>query len=410
MDHLFRRESGKMVSSLTRFFGAKHLELAEDVVQETLLKAVHEWPFKGVPKNPSAWLFSVAKNMVIDELRRNSRHAQLLKEEQALLRSEWTLSTTVEQALNPESIQDDTLRMIFACCHPALPREQQAALALRTLCGFSVPEIARAFLSKEDTINKRLFRARATFKKIGALEIPANSELDERLGNVLEVIYLLFNEGYLSTDHTHLIREDLIEEALRLGQMLCDHPSISKPQVHALLALMIFHAARTPARVGLNGEVVLLAEQDRSKWDKELIKLGLYHLQRSADSVSFSKYHGQAAIAFLHMNAPSVAETDWLSILSVYDQLLLHDPSDIVRLNRAVAIGYAHDASRALKTLDGIEGLNEHYLYHSVRAAFLVQLSKYTEARQAYREALDRCSSKSERDLLAKKLAEIHTE
>ncbi|HMC97325.1 MAG TPA: sigma-70 family RNA polymerase sigma factor, partial [Flavobacteriales bacterium] len=222
---------------MTRLFGSKHLELAEDVVQDTLLKAMHEWPFKGVPDDPVAWLYRVARNGVIYKLRRDARGLDLLKENAVLLRSEWTLAGTVHAELSEEAITDDQLRMFFACCHPSLPIEQQVALALRTLCGFSVPEIARAFITHEETINKRLYRAREAFRSIGRLEIPAGEAMNDRVDQVLSAIYLLFNEGYQATSHDDLIREDLIEEALRLCRLLLDHPGTDLPQVHALLAL-----------------------------------------------------------------------------------------------------------------------------------------------------------------------------
>lgn len=238
-----------MVGALTRLFGTQHLELAEDVVQETLLKAMRDWPYHGVPENPAAWLHRVAKNLAIDQLRRKSRGVELLKENAALLRSEWTLSATVAEAFSEETIADDQLRMLFACCHPSIPQEQQVALALRTLCGFSVAEIARAFVTNEETINKRLYRAREAFRAIGRVELPPTQELPLRLQPVLATIYLLFNEGYNSTDHKDPIREDLIEEALRLGDMLVRHPLTAGSQSHALLALMLFHAARSEARL-----------------------------------------------------------------------------------------------------------------------------------------------------------------
>ena len=210
-DHLFRREAGKMVAALTRLFGPRYLELAEDVVQETLLKALKDWPFRGVPDQPAAWLHRVARNLAIDHLRRHARGLELLKENAALLRSEWTLSLTVNSTLDEATINDDQLRMMFACCHPTLPAEQQVALALKTLCGFGVPEIARAFLTNEETINKRLYRAREAFRMLGRLDLPAHNDLPARLGQVLSTIYLLFNEGYKAARHRDLVREDTTE-------------------------------------------------------------------------------------------------------------------------------------------------------------------------------------------------------
>ena len=393
-----------MVASLTRFFGSRHLELAEDVVQDTLLKAMHEWPYKGLPDDPAAWLHRVARNGVIDRLRRDSRGLELMRENAALLRSEWTLVPTVHQELGEASIPDDQLRMFFACCHPSLPSEQQVALALRTLCGFSVPEIAHAFVTNEETINKRLYRAREMFRTIGRLEIPVGDALNDRLEQVLSAIYLLFNEGYNATRHEDLIREDLIEEALRLCQMLLDHPHTTRPEVGALLALMIFHAARSEARIDLEGAIVLLREQDRTKWDRELIALANGHLERASSGAFFSAYHIEAAIASLHANAPDYDATDWAAISRLYDRLLLVKPSPIVALNRAIALAELEGPSRGLEELARIEGLGTQHIYHAVRGELLRRANRNEEARAAFERALTLTDSRAERMLLARRL------
>lgn len=392
-----------MVGALTRLFGTQHLELAEDVVQETLLKAMRDWPYHGVPENPAAWLHRVAKNLAIDQLRRRSRVLDLLKENAVLLRSEWTLSATVDEAFTEASISDDQLRMLFASCHPSLPQEQQVALALRTLCGFSVPEIARAFVTNEETINKRLYRAREAFRALGRLEFPEAQDLGLRLKPVLATIYLLFNEGYNSTAHSDHIREDLIEEALRLCDMLNRNAHTERPVTHALMALMLFHAARSEARVDANGAIVLLKDQDRTRWDRSLIALADQHLHQSAAGAELTTYHVEAAIAAVHAQASTFADTDWARIVGFYDRLLALAPTSIVRLNRAIALGRLQGAEAGLKALDLIEGLEKLHLYHAARGDLLRELGRGEDARTAYGNALTLVRSPVERELLERK-------
>ncbi|QQR87332.1 MAG: sigma-70 family RNA polymerase sigma factor [Flavobacteriales bacterium] len=409
-DRLFRHEAGRMVGALTRLFGTQHLELAEDVVQETLLKAMRDWPYHGVPENPAAWLHRVAKNLAIDQLRRKSRGVELLKENAALLRSEWTLSATVAEAFSEETIADDQLRMLFACCHPSIPQEQQVALALRTLCGFSVAEIARAFVTNEETINKRLYRAREAFRAIGRVELPPTQELPLRLQPVLATIYLLFNEGYNSTDHKDLIREDLIEEALRLGDMLVRHPLTAGSQSHALLALMLFHAARSEARLDADGAIILLADQDRSRWDRRLILLAERFLQEAGRGGDVSAYLLEAGIAGIHAHAPSFEETDWSTIVALYDRLLTLAPTAIVRFNRAIAVSKAQGAAAGLKALEAVEGLAKWHLYHAARGDLLRELERKDEALVAYDHAMDLTASPAETALLRKRAIELDLE
>ena len=398
-----------MVAALTRFFGSKHIELAEDVVQDTLMKAVQEWPFNGIPDDPVAWLHRVARNGVIDTLRRDARGLELMKENAALLRSEWTLAATVKSELDIASIEDDQLRMFFACCHPSLPAEQQIALALKTLCGFSVPEIARAFVTNEETINKRLYRAREAFRELGKLEIPQGAALNDRIEPVLATIYLLFNEGYSTTNHDALIREDIIEEALRLNRLLLDHPSTDLPHVHALLALMIFHAARSEARLNADGLVVLLQDQDRSKWDGALIALANDHLAQASRGDHFTTYHIEAAIASLHANAATYASTNWGAIKRMYDELLRLKPSPIVALNRAIAVAEVEGPLRGLEEVERIVGMARQHIFHAVRGEFLRRLGRVAEAHAALNTALQLATSPIERDLLLRKLANIRS-
>ncbi len=407
VENLFRRESGRLTASLTRFFGSKHLDLAEDVVGDTLLKAMQEWPFKGIPDDPVAWLHRVAKNGAIDKLRRDARGVELLKENAPLLRSEWSLAITVSDELREETITDDQLRMFFACCHPSLPAEQQVALVLKTLCGFSVAEIARAFVTNEETINKRLYRARETFRSLGRLEIPPREALNARMEPVLSSIYLLFNEGYNSTAHEDLIREDLIEEALRLCDLLTQHATTDRPQVHALLALMLYHASRSEARADARGDIVLLADQDRSKWDRALIGLANRHLDAATSDGGFSSYHLEAAIAGVHANSATFTATNWAAIVALYDQLLLLKPTDIVRMNRAIAIGRQHGPEAGLKELQGIAGLADNHLYRTAVGDMQFALGAMEGAKSTYRAALALVASPTERKLIEGKLARI---
>lgn len=392
-----------MVAALTRLFGTRHVDLAEDIVQETLLKAMQEWPFRGVPDEPAAWLHRVARNLAIDRLRREARGLELLKENAALLRSEWTLSSTVHEAMNAPTIADDQLRMMFACCHPSLPREQQVALALKTLCGFGVPEIARAFFTNEETINKRLYRAREAFRALGHIEFPPGGQVAERLEHVLATIYLLFNEGYNSTSHDDLIREDLIEEALRLCDLLTRNAATDAPEAHALLALMLYHSARSEARLDAEGAIVLLKDQDRSKWDAELIALADRHIDLAAAPQGMSMYHIEAAIAAVHAHAATFGATDWTSIILLYDELFRLNPSPVVLFNRAIAIGQAQGPVAGSAALDSVGGLEGSHLYHAARGDMLRDLSRRDEAREAYALAATLTRSPAETELLRKK-------
>jgi RNA polymerase sigma-70 factor (ECF subfamily) len=293
--------------------------------------------------------------------------------------------------------------MLFACCHPTIPAEQQVALALRTVCGFSVPEIARAFVTNEETINKRMYRAREAFRAIGKVELPAERELPVRLKPVLAAIYLLFNEGYNSTAHNDHIREDLVEEALRLCDMLNRTARTEQPVTHALMALMLFHAARSEARVDADGAIVLLQDQDRSLWDRRLIALAEQHLHQAAVGAELTTYHVEAAIASVHAQAPTFAATDWARIVGYYDHLLALAPTSIVRMNRAIAVGRSQGAAAGLRALDLVEGVEKVHLYHAARGDLLRELGRDKEARTAYGNALKLVRSPVERELLERK-------
>ncbi len=333
VDHLFRSRAGQMVAWLTHVFGPEHLELAEEVVQDALLKALQQWPYSGVPDNPGAWLLRVAKNGALDVLRRHSAFRERSHQIIAELTRRFDTSEPARWA-----VEDDELRMVFMCCHPSLPPDGRVALSLKTVGGFSVPEIASAFLVSDATISQRLVRAKRTLRErqVG-LELPHGWDLHERLESVLEVIYLLFNEGYNAHAGDDLVRLDLCGEALRLGRLVADSP-VAAPASHALVALMAFQAARLPARIDGAGELVLLEEQDRSLWDRRLVALGFAELERSSEGPEMTAYHVQAAIAAVHAGAATPDETRWPEILTLYDDLLALNPSPVIALNRAVAL------------------------------------------------------------------------
>ena len=306
VDHLFRHHSAKIVAALTRVFGSHNLQLAEDVVQDALIRALQTWPFQGVPENPAAWLTQVAKNRALDLIRREAVWAQKQVELERVL----PLSTADVPSSDGEE-PDDQLAMMLMCCHPAIPHEAQLALTLKIACGFSVAEIARALLAQPEAIAKRIVRAKKQIREQEIpLELPAEAQLAERVDAVLQVIYLLFKEGYSATQGENLLREDLCIEAIRLGRLLAAHPRTNLPPVHALLALLMLQAARLPARTKESGALALLAEQDRSLWDRRLIAAGMRHLGQAAAGETLTRYHLQAEIAALHVAAASDAETD----------------------------------------------------------------------------------------------------
>ena len=408
IDHLFRHEWGKMVAFLTRIFGAHNLEMAEDIAQDTLLKAFELWKIKGIPDNPPAWLMTVAKNRAMDVIRRERHNIRLSDDVAVLLESEYTIASTIENLTTEEEIKDDQLRMMFACCHPALAGEAQVTMILKTLCGFSITEIAKAFLSNEENINKRLYRARQLFREGKVtLEIPTKNELGERLENVLTSIYLLFNEGYNATSHEDLIRNDLIQEALRLGVLLTQNKQTARPEVYALLALMCFHAARTGSRLDEEGNILLLKQQDRSTWNQELIQTGISFLSQSAQGETFTKYHAEAGIAYQHCIAKKYHQTNWKNIVQQYDLLYQIHPTPIIALNRAIAIGEWKGAREGLKAMEQIPDLQTLYNYYLLSATlgeFYLKLNEPAKARPYFEKALSQTQSEKEKKLLREKM------
>ena len=410
-DHLFRHEAGKMIAVLTRLFGFHNVDLVEDVVQEAFAKALSDWRFK-IPDNPSAWLVQVAKNKALDVVRRKRYQKEFAMETSALLKSEYTASPVIENLFLDHEIQDSQLQMIFACCHPSLDVQDQIALTLKTCSGFSIPEIASALLSNAETIKKRLQRARAFLseKKI-RLAIPGGIELKNRLDVVLQTLYLLFNEGYNSSTKDELIRKDLCEESMRLCLLLTRHPQIQEPKCYALVSLLCLLSSRFDARLDANAEIILLEDQDRSKWNSELINIGLAYFERSMKGDEVSEYHLQAAIVVEHSIAGSFANTNWARILSLYDALLAHHTTPVVLLNRAIVVGRISGPEKALDEIwliPGIEKLLEtHYLFPAVMGEMFKESGDFVKACTLLKQAERLTGSAAERKLIRRKIEEL---
>jgi RNA polymerase sigma-70 factor (ECF subfamily) len=410
VDHLFRREAGRLVAILARRLGSAHLQLAEDVVQDALLRAMQVWPFNGVPENPSAWLLQTARNRARDLLRRDRVFAGKTPALAPLIEETARDALAAPPPQFEDEIADSQLRMMFVCCAPALPPEAQVALVLKTLCGFGEREIAAAFLAREDAITKKLVRARKTLRGARvAVELPPARQLAPRVDSVLAALYLLFNEGYKASHGDSLLRADLCAEAIRLGELLAAHSLGDRPATHALLALMHLHAARLPARVAGDGSLLVLAEQDRTKWDAAQIRRGLAHLEKSAAGERLTRYHLEAGIAAAHALAPAGAGASWDHILGLYDDLLRLDASPVVALNRAVAVARVHGPHAGLRALAGIPdraALERYHLLHAVAGQLQLEAGDRTRAASSFRRALKLVILPAERALLEKKLAQ----
>jgi len=404
-ERLFRQESGRLVATLTRLFGVERLGLAEDVVQDALIRALTTWPFHGVPDNPAAWITQTAKNLALDVVRRDANFRTKEAEIAAGLERMAADAEAGARDASEHDIRDDRLRMMFACCHPVIAEELQVALALKTLCGFSASEIARAFLTNDATIAKRLTRAKHRIREAGvAFEIPAGDELDARLDAVLHTLYLLFNEGYKASSGDSLVRAELCHEAIRLATLLAGHPAGDQPRTHALLALMLLNAARLSARADVDGTLLRLQDQDRSRWDGAVIARGMMHLARSAAGAELSDLHLQAAIAACHCAAPDYASTDWPRILGLYDRLVELDPSPVVALNRAVAVANVHGPQAGIDAIAA--GLEGYYLYYAVLGELEARLGRLDVAAGHFRRAAGLTSLTSEQAFLTRRLQE----
>jgi len=406
IEHLFRHESAKMIATLTRIFGIEHLSLAEDVVQEALSRALETWPYRGIPEKPSAWIMRASRNLALDVIRRQKSFRAKEAEIARLMERAGSASETA--TFSEHEIADDRLRMMFVCCHPVIPSEAQVALALKTLCGFSVAEISHAFLTTEAAIAKRLTRAKQRIEEARVpFEIPTGDELARRLDSVLQSLYLLFNEGYKASSGEKLVRGELCEEAIRLTELLAQHPAGNHPKTHALLALMLFNAARLAAREDDQGNLLRLEEQDRTRWDQAMIARGMSHLRESAAGGVVSEYHLQAGIAACHATAKDYQSTDWARILSLYDRLMEFDDSPVVALNRAVAVANVHGPKTGLEAVRAIRDgkkLDSYYLLYAVIGELEMRLNNREAAAQEFRKAFELAETKPERALLLKRL------
>lgn len=407
-EHLFQREAGKLISVLTRIFGIDRLQLAEDVVQEALVRALRTWPYYGVPDNPAAWITQTAKHLALDLLRREKVFRRKQPEISASMEDGKSYVVVSDLPLFDTEIKDDSLGLMFACCHPLNQKNDQAALALKTLCGFGTAEIAKVFLTSEAAIAKRLMRARKKIRELGiSFEIPSGKELSNRLDGVLQTLYLLFNEGYKASIGENLVREELCHEAIRLGILLAEHPAGNQPRTHALVSLMLLNGARLPARVDATGNILRLKEQDRSIWNKTMITHGMFHLSQAAAGEEITEYHIQAGIAACHCMAPDYESTDWPRILSLYDQWVQLDDSPVITLNRAVAVANVRGPVAGIKAIEKIRNrrrLESYYLLYAVLAEFETQLNHRQAAANHLRKALQLTEVKSEQTFLLSRL------
>jgi len=404
IDTLYRSESGRVLATLVRLLG--DLDLAEEVMHEAFAVALEHWPQTGIPDKPRPWLISTARNKAIDGIRRRARFDGTTQRDFAL-----HIEERIHQAsLDDEEIEDDRLRLIFTCCHPALPPEAQVALTLREVCGLTTEEIARAFLVAPATLAQRIVRAKALIRdKAIPYQVPISAELSARLGAVLQVVYLIFNEGY-SAETTGA---ELSREAIRLGRLLLDLLQldlIDEPEVMGLVGLMLLHESRRAARISPEGDLILLEQQDRSLWNRNQIAEGISLTESALRSRRFGAYTLQAAIAAVHAGSSSVASTDWREVTLLYDRLLQIQPSPVVELNRAVAVAMSEGLEQGLRLVDDLlarERLSDYHLAHSARADLCRRLGRIPEARASYEKALALASQEPDRRFLARRLEEL---
>jgi RNA polymerase sigma factor (sigma-70 family) len=409
-ERLFRQESGRLVTALSRIFGLHNLALAEDVAQDVFCRAFEVWKQRGVPENPSAWLLRAAKNRAIDVLRRERTARKFAPELGRLIESEWTLVPSVNEYFKPEAIEDDQLRMMFSCCDPGISEESQIALILHLLCGFTAAEIASAFLSKRDAVAKRIERGKNGLAARKSLFDLSDRDLPARLAAVQRALYLLFNEGYHGASPQSVVRAQLCREAVRLAALLLANPPVATPATYALCALMRLSAARLPGRLDHRGDLVALYDQDRSLWDANMIALGKDLLDRAASGSELSTYHVEAAIASVHCSAARVGETDWSRLVWLYDVLLELNPSPVVALNRAIAIGHMNGPERGIEELRAIENadrLESYPFYPAALAEFELRAGRIQRAREHFQGAAALARNAAERRFFTTRLKRL---
>ena len=396
--HLFRKEFSKITAVLCKFFGLEHIQVAEDITSETFITALETWPRNGIPENPTGWLYTVAKNKARNFL--NRRQIFRDKVSPKIQQSDGSMEIDIE--MSEKNITDSQLQMLFAVCHPTIPVESQIGLALRILCGFGIDEIANAFLTNKETINKRLYRARKTFRdeKI-EMELPSASEVDQRLDTVLTTLYLLFNEGYYSESNDMILRKDLCLEALRLTYLLAKNEETSTPDVLAFLALMCFHSSRFEARKNQHGEIVLYEDQDPLLWNQELIAQGAYFLSQASGGDEISKYHLEAGIAWWH-TLKTESEDKWRNILQLYNQLLKIDASPIVALNRIYALSKVRGNETAIKEAESLK-LESNQYYQTLLGVLYKEMDIH-QAKKHLQKAYSLASNATEKLTIQKKI------
>ena len=396
IEAIYRAESRRVFATLVRLLG--DFDLAEEALSDAFRAALEQWPSEGIPDNPRAWLVSTGRFKAIDAIRRRARFDPLEEDHAETL--------AAEEKPDAEPIEDDRLRLVFTCCHPALAQDAQVALTLREICGLTTEEIARAFLTPAPTLAQRIVRAKNKIRDAGIpYEVPAGRELAERLDAVLRVVYLVFNEGYSPSAGASVTRADLSGEAIRLARLLAE--LLPEPEATGLLALMLIQESRRAARSAANGDLVTLEEQDRSRWNRALIAEGVALVERALGSRRFGPYTLQAAIAAVHAEAASAAATDWAQIVALYDVLLGLDASPVIALNRAVAVAMRDGPESGLALIDGIKDLGNYHLTHAARADLLRRLGRAREARDAYQRALKLAQQEPERRFLERRIAEL---
>jgi len=404
INQLFRKEFSKMVAVISKTFGLEHIEIAEDIVSGTFLQAMENWKERGIPANPTAWLYTVAKNNTLQEFRRsNILTTKIIPE----LKSTQALSSEEEEIdFSSGNINDSQLQMMFAVCDEAIASEAQMALALRVLCGFGIDEIAKAFLTNKETINKRLLRAKERLRvEQIKLVMPSASDIDQRLGNVLHIIYLLFNEGYYSTSHDQILRKEFCQEALRLGLMLSQFQPTNQPRTNALLALICFHASRFDARLHDESGFILYEDQDETLWDRELIRQGVDFLNKAATGDQLSSYHLEAGIAYWHCQKEDTSEK-WSNILYHYDLLMQVNNSPGVALNRAYAVYKVRGRSAALMEAEKLQLTADHF-YYTLLGELYTNLDN-RQARTNYLKAISLASTETEKRTLQNKIDALY--